>query len=56
MANLTVMMGIVRQVFPNATVGEDMEGQLVIYTDCKVDGMGEVLPLEAADLPYEEAD
>ena len=30
--NLSEAMNVVRQVFPNATVGDDLDGQVIIYT------------------------
>jgi hypothetical protein len=31
-------------VFPNATVGSDNDGQLVVYTDCRVNEDFELVP------------
>ena len=33
---LTAYMGVVLAVFPNAVVEEDLEGQLVIYTNAEL--------------------
>ena len=37
-------------ILPSATFGEDLQGQLVIYTDFRVDADGKLRPLP----PYEE--
>jgi hypothetical protein len=33
------MMEKITQIFPDATIGEDNQGQLIIYTDCCIRGM-----------------
>jgi hypothetical protein len=35
-------------VFPNATVGSDNDGQLVVYTACRVNEDFELVPFEPA--------
>lgn len=45
--NLNTAMGMVMAAFPNATVGEDNDGQIIIYTDMTVDNEENLVPFEA---------
>lgn len=47
--NLGEMMNQIRTILPNATVGEDSDGQLIIYTE-KILGKFD----EVCDLPSNE--
>ncbi len=42
---LTEAMNIVREIFPNATVGVDSDGQVIIFTSAEVDVSDIVIPL-----------
>lgn len=39
-------------ILPTVTYGEDLEGQLVIYTDLKVDTNGKLVPLPSYEEPF----
>lgn len=43
-------MRAVLAVFPTATVGSDNDGQLVVYTDCRVNGDFELVPFEPEEV------
>lgn len=45
---LNEMLNIIRQVLPNASVGEDNDGQVVIYTDKRLDSQENLVPIEEA--------
>lgn len=34
------------EIFPNMTLGEDNDGQLIVYTDTRIDADGNIEPLE----------
>ena len=40
------LMNEIRQILPNATIGEDNDGQIVIYTDVMVDSNNNLIPLQ----------
>lgn len=44
---LDQLMQLLGQVLPGATVDEDLEGQLVIYTDRRVGDEGELVRFES---------
>lgn len=46
------LMDHLSKIFPSATIGEDLTGQLLIYTDKRVVRAGEDYVLE--DMPTEE--
>jgi hypothetical protein len=45
---LNEMLNIIRQALPNASVGEDNDGQVVIYTDKRLDSQENLVPIEEA--------
>lgn len=44
--DLSTAMGRVMDIFPNASVGEDNDGQIIIYTDMTVDSTETLVPFE----------
>lgn len=48
--NFDELYSIVLGIFPNASIGEDNDGQLVIYTDMMLGKNDEVIPFENEDL------
>lgn len=42
-------LGLVLSIIPRAEVGEDNDGQIVIYTGLKEDGKGGVVDFETED-------
>jgi hypothetical protein len=40
------LMQAILEILPNATIGEDNDGQLVIYTDVSVTADGQLVPLD----------
>ena len=43
------LMNWIGEALPNATIGEDNEGQLVIYTDLRETDGGQLAEMEAAE-------
>lgn len=43
---LQEMMEAVLEILPNATVGDDNDGQVVIYTDHKIDQNENLIPFD----------
>jgi len=39
------MLSELLTIFPNATLGEDNDGQLIIYTDTMISLGGDIIPL-----------
>ncbi len=51
---LQELLDAVWKVLPNATFGEDLDGQLVIYTDLKVNRGDTLAPIETCAVePFE---
>ena len=40
----------ISEIFPNASFGDDNDGQLLIYTDMKLDAQDNIIPLPL-DIP-----
>jgi hypothetical protein len=51
--DLNVVLNQIRKVLPNASIGEDNDGQIVIYTDCRTLDGDTIVPFD--DTANEEA-
>ena len=52
MASVKTIQDLMNEIgkhLPNATFGEDLDGQLVIYTDMVIDASDNLIPIESGE-------